>query len=49
MEKDTNVRMLCLFDNEEVGSLSSAGADSTLVAATLKRILSQLKAEVRAL
>ena len=41
VEKDMNVRMLILFDNEECGSLSSAGAESTLVSNTIQRIVSE--------
>ncbi|PJF19815.1 putative aspartyl aminopeptidase [Paramicrosporidium saccamoebae] len=42
VEKDGDIRMLSLFDNEEVGSLSSSGAESTLVGSTVNRILSSL-------
>lgn len=31
--------VICLFDHEEVGSTSTTGADSTLVSATLERIV----------
>jgi len=37
-ETDTNIRMIALFDNEEVGSVSTAGADSNLLQVALKRI-----------
>lgn len=30
--------MVCLFDNEEVGSVSVAGADSNLLQVAIKRI-----------
>ena len=42
VEKDPNVRMLALFDNEEVGSGSAAGAESTLVGSTITRVLTSL-------
>ena len=42
VEGDSGIRMVVLFDNEEVGSQSWAGAESTLVAAALARILDSL-------
>lgn len=47
LEKSRNISMLVLFDNEEVGSLSSAGAESTLVSLALSRILGSFSAQVR--
>ncbi|KAJ3215299.1 hypothetical protein HK099_006427 [Clydaea vesicula] len=38
LESDSNIRMVALFDNEEIGSVSTAGADSNLLEAALKRI-----------
>lgn len=43
LEKGTNINMLVLFDNEEVGSLSAAGAESTLIQATIQKIFHSLK------
>lgn len=42
---DSNaINMLAMFDNEEVGSVSPPGANSTLVEATLRRALQSLAA-----
>ena len=38
LENDSNIRVLSLFDNEEVGSVSVAGADSNMLEVTLKRL-----------
>ncbi|ORZ22000.1 peptidase M18 [Absidia repens] len=38
LEKDTNIRMVALFDNEEVGSMTAHGADSNLLPTTLQRL-----------
>ena len=46
IEKDLNIRMLALFDNEEVGSESAAGAESTLVGSTITRVLGAFNADV---
>jgi aspartyl aminopeptidase len=35
---DSNIRMVCLFDNEEIGSQSTRGAASSMLLATLERI-----------
>ena len=46
VRKDEHISMLVLFDNEEVGSQSAAGAESTLVSSTLSRILNALNCQV---
>ena len=48
--KETDhIDMLCVFDNEEVGSCSRQGADSTLLASALRRVAQALGADVTAL
>ncbi|KAI8971486.1 peptidase M18 [Mycotypha africana] len=37
---DPNIRLITLFDNEEIGSTSAHGANSNLLPSTLERILS---------
>lgn len=39
---DENINMLCIFDNEEVGSSTKQGADSTFLTDTLTRICESL-------
>lgn len=40
LSNEPNVRLISLFDNEEIGSTSAHGANSNLLPATLERILS---------
>lgn len=44
-----HIDLMCLFDNEEVGSGTKQGADSTLLAETLRRIALALDAPEQAL
>ncbi len=41
LETEENIRMVCLFDHEEVGSSSFHGAASQFVETVLKRICSE--------
>ncbi|KAL0086539.1 peptidase M18 [Phycomyces blakesleeanus] len=38
VENDTNIRLVALFDNEEIGSQTAHGADSNLLPVTLQRL-----------
>lgn len=40
LSDESNIRLISLFDNEEIGSTSAHGANSNLLPATLERILS---------
>jgi len=39
LEKDPNIRLVVLFDNEEVGSVSAYGAASSLLEYTIRRLV----------
>lgn len=43
----TTIPAICLFDHEEVGSVSTSGASGSLLAGTLERIMSSLTVEQR--
>ena len=43
VEKSNSIKMIAAFDNEEVGSLSYAGASSTFLSEVLEQITSQLE------
>ncbi|KAI8817162.1 peptidase M18 [Fimicolochytrium jonesii] len=45
LAKDANIRVVVLFDNEEVGSVSAHGAGSNLLEVTLRRLASEFAAE----
>mmetsp|Transcript_11206 Transcript_11206/g.9582 ORF Transcript_11206/g.9582 Transcript_11206/m.9582 type:complete len:91 (+) Transcript_11206:756-1028(+) len=38
LENDKFINLICLFDNEEVGSKTAQGADSPIMLKTMKRI-----------
>ena len=37
--EDTHIRVVSLFDNEEIGSTTAHGANSNLLPSTLKRLV----------
>ncbi|KND03690.1 hypothetical protein, variant [Spizellomyces punctatus DAOM BR117] len=43
LQKDPNIRVVVLFDNEEVGSVSSYGAGSNLLEITLRRLAAEVE------
>ncbi|KAI8903670.1 peptidase M18 [Powellomyces hirtus] len=45
LEKDSNIRVVVLFDNEEVGSVSAHGAGSNLLEVTLRRLAAEVGAD----
>ena len=44
--KDTNINVLCTFNNEEIGSLTKEGAESSFLLDTLKRIAGNLNLDI---
>ncbi|KAJ3012738.1 hypothetical protein HKX48_006113 [Thoreauomyces humboldtii] len=45
LARDPNIRVVVLFDNEEVGSVSAHGAGSNLLEVTLRRLATEVEAE----
>lgn len=45
LDKDTDIRCIVFFDHEEIGSLSSHGADSTTLPSTIRRLATVLTDE----
>ncbi|CEI95696.1 Putative Aspartyl aminopeptidase [Rhizopus microsporus] len=43
IQEDKNIRLISLFDNEEIGSTSAHGANSNLLPSTLERIVASIK------
>ena len=41
-----NINMMCIFNSEEIGSLTKEGADSTFLSDTLKRISASLNIDI---
>lgn len=46
IQEDKNIRLISLFDNEEIGSTSAHGANSNLLPSTLERIVASIKPSV---
>jgi len=46
LENDSRIRMIALFDHEEIGSQSAYGADSSIVPSALRRIVSVLSPNI---
>jgi len=47
-ENDDNINLMCVFNSEEVGSLTKEGADSTFLMDVLKRISAKINIDISA-
>ena len=45
-ENDENINIMCIFNSEEIGSLTKEGADSSFLMDTLKRICASIKSDI---
>lgn len=45
-EKEENINIMCIFNSEEIGSLTKEGADSSFLMDTLKRICAAIKSDI---
>jgi len=45
-ENDKNINMMCIFNSEEIGSLTKEGADSNFLMDTLKKISSSIDIDI---
>ena len=45
-ENDKNINMMCIFNSEEIGSLTKEGADSSFLMDTLKKISSSIDIDI---
>ena len=43
---DNNINVMCIFNSEEIGSLTKEGADSSFLIDTLKRICSSINMDI---
>lgn len=46
IKHDKNIRLVSLFDNEEIGSTSAHGANSNLLPSTMERIVASMKSSL---
>lgn len=45
-DNDKNINVMCIFNSEEIGSLTKEGADSSFLIDTLKRICSSIDSDI---